>query len=352
MSEEKRAFITKFFTDLDSNEDIICVYDRNYIPRAREATFNIKTAENSPMIACKIHINNKTGEVLDVKLGIKPGSEELYKPEEIRDIVNSTEFTRTKLENERKDSSNIHDYGRSHDVQIISTTMTNYTNRSKLRFIPPSKRSGGVDSMSKCVDNYIKKELDPSVTDVQYFQWGTLGHVGVIAIDPNKFRQCEVGSVAFFDYGCMFTDSFKDPPQLALMRDSDGNVALNESSLSFRIVAEIEKQKRQEENRLDSLLAQQNRNVHMIFGELANLIKKPYLPQNFSVIYEKQIGQLAGETDFSYNVEVLHSEIIRKELNTLEKFDKFCRTIFSMEDIRNKEFELEKSAHKTAELGL
>ena len=68
----------------------------------------IANSEESPKIACKIHINNKTGKVFGIEYGIKPNSKplELYKPQEIKEIVNSTEFVKV-----QKDDGKV-DYGR------------------------------------------------------------------------------------------------------------------------------------------------------------------------------------------------------------------------------------------------
>ena len=354
MSEQrKKVFVSRCFEDMSGKEDVICLYDTNYIPGAREAIFDIKrvaSSENSPMIACKIHINKITGQVSNIIPGTDPDTGREYELLKIRDIVNSTELIKG------QQSSSEVDYGRDPLPQIISTTMTNYKNRDKLRFIPPSERSN-VDSMSNWVSNYIKK-LDPSVTDVQYFQWGTSGHVGVIAIDPIKFRSSNnIGSVAFFDYGCMFTDGRKMFSDSVLV-NKEGVFLLNENALSFRLIESARKAKAfsedsREKMAINSLLAQQRANAVMVFGEeLVAHMKVPYLPQNFPVIYEKQIGQTSDETDCSYNSEVFYSETLRGELNTLEKFDKFCRTTPSMEDIRNKELKLERSANEAKNLGL
>lgn len=217
--------------------------------------------------------------------------------------------------------------------------------------------------MSDWVTNYMK-ELNSEIKDVQYFRWGIAGHVGVVAIDPDKFRkdkdEDKKGSVAFFDYGCMFTDSFKNPPQIALISENS-DVKLNESALSCRINKRIDKLRQKQEKKeqklkdpkLLSLLRQQELNIKNIFGELATSIKPPYLPQNYLVIYKFRIGQIEGESDCSYNSEIFYSETITNEgLKSFAKFDKFCRNTNKMENIRNLENELKKSAHKATELGL
>lgn len=259
MSEQrKKVFISEFVT-IDE-EDIIYLYDRKHIPDVENPNFKIDkiAPEESPKIACKIHINNKNGKVFEVEFGINPDSKKtsLYEPEEIRDIVNSTEFIKEQ------------DYGRDNISQIISTTMSNFKNRKKLRFIPPSE-CRSVVNMSNWVDSYIKRP-DLGTTDVQYFRWGTLGHVGVIAMDPNSFKNGKTGSVGFFDYGCMFTDSFKNNPQ-PILQKYDNDIELNECSLSFRIMKEIEnirstKEQREESSRdkLNTLLKQQEQNIKSI----------------------------------------------------------------------------------------
>ena len=129
MSDQKKVFLTDSF--INSDEEVICLYDINYISDAKTPRFDIEkiaNSEESPKIACKIHINNKTGKVFSIEYGIKPNSKplELYKPQEIKEIVNSTEFVKV-----QKDDGKV-DYGRDPLPQIISTTMTNYKNRDKV----------------------------------------------------------------------------------------------------------------------------------------------------------------------------------------------------------------------------
>ena len=154
MSEQrKKVFVSRCFEDMSGKEDVICLYDTNYIPGAREATFDIKrvaSSENSPMIACKIHINKITGQVSNIIPGTDPDTGREYEPLKIRDIVNSTELIKG------QQSSSEVDYGRYPLPQIISTTMNNYTNRDKLRFIPPSESNNAI-KMSNWIIELVKK---------------------------------------------------------------------------------------------------------------------------------------------------------------------------------------------------
>ena len=301
MSEQrKKVFVSRCFEDMTGKEDVICLYDTNHIPGAREATFDIKrvaSSENSPMIACKIHINKITGQVSNIIPGTDPDTGREYELLKIRDIVNSTELIKG------QQSSSEVDYGRYPLPQIISITMNNYTNRDKLRFIPPSESNNAI-KMSNWIIKLMKN--DPNVKGLQCFRWGNRNHVGLVAIDADRLRNDEIGSVAFFDGQGAFHDGSEKAIQ---NRYSQGetiineNGTINESSFLCNLYSIISDENKKGSNDYTEYTELNKEILKSVFGELSGFMEGfkegVTLPVNMEPLL-KCVGEKNGETDCSY----------------------------------------------------
>ena len=356
MSDQKKVFLTDSF--INSDEEVICLYDINYISDAKTPRFDIEkiaNSEESPKIACKIHINNKTGKVFGIEYGIKPNSKplELYKPQEIKEIVNSTEFVKV-----QKDDGKV-DYGRDPLPQIISTTMTNYKNRDKLRFIPPSE-SNNATKMSDWIMKLVKS--NPNVTGLQCFRWGNRNHVGLVAIDADRLRKGEIGSVAFFDGQGSFQDTFGKFIEKGYANGGktiSKNGDINTDSFLFKLKLKIDRKEK-----LDTAFTGYCQEVlTLTFGEIAKFIDGFNEGKACPVNIEPLIGgygQKFEETDCSYWVEILYTiycagripNTNKKTTNDFENFKEFCKNAENINQLISAKETLKNSAKKAEELGL
>ena len=360
MSDQKKVFFANSFTN--SDEDVVCLYDINYISNAKTPRFDIEkiaNSEESPKIACKIHINNKTGKVFGIEYGIKPNSKplELYKPQEIKEIVNSTEFIKGK-------TTTNEDYGRDIISQIISTTMSNINNKDKLRFIPPSIGKHA-DIMSNWIMELVKN--NPDVKGLQCFRWGNKGvHVGLIAIDADKLRNNEIGSVVFFDSQGAFHDGSEKAIQ---NRYSQGetiineNGTINESSFLCNLYSIISDENKKGSNDYTEYTELNKEILKSVFGELSGFMEGfkegVTLPVNMEPLL-KCVGEKNGETDCSYWVETLYTiycagripNTNKKTTNDFENFKEFCKNAENINQLISAKETLKNSAKKAEELGL
>ena len=229
--------------------------------------------------------------------------------------------------------------------------MTNYKNRDKLRFIPPSE-SNNATKMSDWIMKLVKS--NPNVTGLQCFRWGNRNHVGLVAIDADRLRKGEIGSVAFFDGQGSFQDTFgkfieKGYANGGKTISENGNI--NTDSFLYKLKSKID-----EEEELDTIFIGYCQEVlTLTFGEIAKFIdgfnEGKACPVNIEPLISGY-GQKSEETDCSYWIETLYTIYCAGKINDFENFKKFCKNAENINKLISAKETLKKSAKKAEELDL
>ena len=203
---------------------------------------------------------------------------------------------------------------------------------------------------------------DPNVKGLQCFRWGNRNHVGLVAIDADRLRNDEIGSVAFFDGQGSFQDTFRKFIEKGYANGGktiSKNGDINTDSFLFKLKLKIDRKEK-----LDTAFTGYCQEVlTLTFGEIAKFIDGFNEGKACPVNIEPLIGgygQKFEETDCSYWVEILYTiycagripNTNKKTTNDFENFKEFCKNAENINQLISAKETLKNSAKKAEELGL